>query len=367
MGPLSGPPSLTVAGVPRELDASLRLPARILLLALGALASGALAWAGAWWWMPLPLATSFLMFEWFFATRADQPIAVRLDRDEVAVSDTFLQLERRVPLGELAAATLAWRTLDRDRVEVMLVLADPREVVLGLHLRLASDGFQPEPDDVHVDAVNALVGSIGGLPRAMCPRDRLVRQHLDDPRVVAWFRTLPAAARRCRALRYWRGRAPPLDLFAYHTGAPDGLALLDPTSARLGAEPVPLEPGSPEASSRAIVAFRRAGDPEESSERTVPMWVQPVAGHRFAFPAPLAQGLPERAPDDALLHVHAADGGVLLWHLLRVTPPERWPDAWVEALTVARPTLERWPEWLVIPAREAPASVTVPPPPQTTP
>lgn len=365
MGPLTAPAVTTVRGVPRDLDAPLRFPARLLLHTLGAVGTLALAWFGAWWWVPWPLAGSFLLYEWLFWSRTDQPIALTLGPDEVVIRDAFLASTRRVPLASLHAASLSWRPLDRDRVEVMLVLADRDEIVLGVHLRLPVEAFRAHPDDVAVEAANAVLGSIGGLPRAMCPREALVRQPVADPRVLDWFRALPDAARSRRAVRFWRGRSPPLDLFAYHSGPPDGLLVLDGPRASVGpgAEPRPLDAGPPEAGSRALVAFRRPGDAGPGSDRTVPLWIQPAAGARFAIPAPLADGLPAVEADDTLLHLHAGDGATLLWHLWRNTPVERWPDAWNEALTAARPTLEVWPEGLAIPTPAPAASVTLPPPP----
>lgn len=351
--PLAEP--LQVTGTPREFDAFLRPPLRAVQLAVGLIGTLAVLWFGQWWWVPAPLAASFLIYEWFFWARGDRAIRLDFDADAMREADTFLKRHRTVRWEAISSATLVYRDKDDHKIEAIVVLCTDDEVVLGLQFMLPASEFVAGPTDVDADLCNAVIGAISGLIRALAPREVLVRQQIEDPAALQWLRQrFDERVWANSSVRQWTGAAPELDLFGYYAQPHDGLLHLEgPTARWVGrsesAESIPSEPGPPCQSRRTAILFRMSGEEHEEKEEPLPLWLQPVGGQVVAIPAPIAslhETLPSRDPDPDWRHVHAPEGAVVLWHLWQNTPAEAWPSGWKDALRAARPVVPRCPQWL---------------------
>jgi len=344
--------SLVVQGTPRAFDAFLRPTLRALQLTVGLGASLLLLCVGSWWWIPVPLAASFLLYELFFYWRADVPLTVRLTAESIEIEDRFLDRTRRVSLELVHSASLVYREIEPGRIDAVLLLSGLQQTLLAIPFRLDTSEWEARPNDVDADVCNAVLGSISGLIRALAPTELLVRQNLSDPRALAWFRNqLDPATWSRSTVRYWRGEAPELNLFGFHDQREDGLLHLDTTATWVDgdqvAAPVELNVSPPAHQTRTAILFRMHGEESEEAEELLPLWLQPLAGRTVAIPAPLADDLDERTTaDPTLCHVHAPEGALILWHLWRQIPPDQWPAAWHSALSAARPTLTRWPDWI---------------------
>lgn len=349
--------ALVVRGSPKEFDAFLRPAARGLQLFVGILATLVLLWFQAWWWLPIPLAASFLLYELFFWSRADKPLKITLEPDRVVLEDAFLQSHATFWLRDVDSATLCHRAAPDGAVDAVLQICSPTEILVALQLRLPAAAFEPRPSDVDLDLCNAVLGSISGVIRALAPRDRMIRQPVADPAALAWFREhLPAEAWERTTVRFWGGATPDLDLFGYHSTAHDGLLRLSEGAVRFTdrSEPEALAPLEPAWGERRAVLFRMDGEAHEEAPEQLPLWLQALGDRTVAIPAPLTVGQEPQVPlTDALIHVHAPEGAAILWHLFRSFPEDRWPEGWREALLHARVNLEHWPEG--IPAPGGPA------------
>lgn len=350
------PDPLDVRGTPKEFDAFLRPPLRMLQLLLGIGGTLALGCYGEWWAMPLPLAASFVLYEWFFWSRADKPIRLRATGDRIVLDDPFVQKHRTVSLDSVRSATLLHRAHPRPgHQEIVVLLSSEGGPELGLQFVVPEGTYEPVPGDVDIDLCNAVLGSISGLIRAVCPREKLMRQPLTELQLLHWLRdTLPAECWARSGARFWTGKAPDLDLFGYHAGSADGWVELDGDQVAWPGKTGRCEGLPPTRSSRVAVLFRMDGEDHSETPEALPLWHQPVGPRTVVIPAPLLDpALTVGEATDQDCHVHAPEGAVLLWHLWRHLPPEQWPAAWHDALRQARPHVARWPEGLPEPAPAA--------------
>lgn len=335
----------------------LRPAARMLQLTVALPATAVLVYLAWWWWVPVPLAASFAMYEWFFWSRADKPLRVELADRSVRIADFTRKEHRTVSLESAESATLIFRRVDTD-IDAVLAIADARTVFLAVRFRLPADRFEASPADVDADLCNAVLGSISGVIRAVAPAQAIVRQPLGSAEALDWFRAvLPSDVFERTSVRGWVGSAPDLDLFGYHSQPADGLIRLQGSTARYwdGVEG-PLEAGIPQVAERSAVLFRMDGEEHSEAPERLPLWVHRIGPRSVAIPAPLAIGRgPDRTLDESLVHVHPPEGAAILWHLWRNIPREQWPAEWLVALREARPTLEAtsasatlppFPRWL---------------------
>ncbi len=334
----------------------LRPAVRVVQLGVALPLTALLAWLGLWWWLPVPLAGSFLLYEWFFWSRGDRPVVLTLDADRVEVVDPLLDRRATVDLARAHAANCLYRRAEPGFVDGFVVLYDHAGPFFALQVHLSEGAFTPAPEDVDLDACNAVLGSISGVRRALAPPEATVRQVVRSDEVLPWLRrAIPAAAWRRTAFRFWRGAEPELDLFGYHVGPADGACFVDGdrvTFTDLPGEARALQAVEPQVAERRAVMFRVEGGTAREAPERVPLWVQPVGGRAVAIPAPLAADLARAAtPSDAWLHTHPPEGAALLWHLWRAIPVDRWPAAWREAVRGARAHLPAWPHGLPDPDR----------------
>lgn len=330
---------LILYGAPKEFDTFLRPPARFVHVTFGALATALLFWLGFFWIAPLPFALGFVWYEWFFWSRGDRPFEVSLHPDgTVEVYEPFKDLRWSADLSKTRAATIVYRATGDGHHDCVAVFSDERGVQLALQFRI--NGFEPRPEDVNADLWDAVFGGLSGLIRALAPRDRMARQVLDDPRGLAWMRAaVPGGSWNRTGLRVWKGAAPEIDLFGYHSGDPTGFLTLDEGEFTLwdgeSATHFPIGELSMARSQRPITLFRMWGEDSEEREELVPLLLVDLGPHTVAIPAPTAGQTGDfRELDPELLHMHAPEGAALVWHLLRHRDRTSWPVAleeWVQA------------------------------------
>ena len=361
---------LNAAGRPKAFDAFLRPPLRVVQMAVGIAGTVALGCYGWWWAMPLPLGASFLLYELFFWSRADKPVQVRFLQDRITIDDPFLKKHRTVQLDGVRSVTLVYRTHHSGDQEVVAVLADGDGPRLGLQFLVPPGAYTPQAGDIDADVCNAVLGSISGLSRAMCPREKLVRQPLTTLSPLTWLRTrLPDEAWARSGCRFWQGAAPELDLFGYHSHAPTGWLELEGPRVRWSSGSwESVEPHAPKRSEREAVLFRMEGEEHSETAEHLPLWRQPLGSHTMAIPAPLVD---EEVPEGPGLatdrHVHPPEGAVILWHLWTTLPVESWPRAWGKALFDAQAHVPSWPEHLPPPPPGSPSLVRSQPDPEPRP
>lgn len=318
---------LVVRGSPRRLDAVLRPFVRGLQLVCAAVATLVLALLEAWWWLPVPLALSFVAYEAFFWLRGDRPVRVSFGPSGIVVDDRAAGRREAFPLDAVRACTLLHRAApdDASAVEVAVVLSGEAGPLLALSLRAPRASFVAAPEDVDAEAMDALLGGLAGLVRSLAPPERAVRQIVRDARPVGWLRdALPEAVRARTQLRPWRGREPELDDFGLLVGEPTATLLLDGARATLRdpsgeVREAPLRVLAIGRAHRPVTLLTRQDGLPARVAHDLPLLVLDLEGiGRVAIPAPAADpGLPEAALDARALHLHGAEGAALIAHLLR--------------------------------------------------
>jgi len=201
-----------------------------------------------------------------------------------------------------------------------------------------------------------MLGGNAGVLRGLAPPDRLVRQMLDDrdgELAQALLDHIPASAFTRRALRVWKGHAPPVDFMGLHQGPPDAWLVLQdspdgpvlsvfdgpgPATVPTGPRPVTGTQGG--RASRVLTLLSLPGQDDRMARLPVVVW--DLADQvRLAVPAPLAgHHGPELELDDSVLHTHLAEGAGAAWWLLQhlSTVPEGLRQAISDA-RVADPNL----------------------------
>lgn len=318
---------LVVRGTPRRFDGVLRPIARGLQLVVAGVATLVLAWMRAWTWLPVPLAASFLAYEAFFAWRGDRPVRLAFGPDGVTAHDRVAGRRSAVAFADVRACTALYRRASGDpgRVEVAIVLAGDEGPLLAMSLRVPSDDFAPEPEEVDVDAMDALLGGLAGLVRSLAPPDRVVRQIVRDPRPLDRLRrALPAEVRGRALVRLWRGAEPPLDDFGHLVGEPSATLLLDGARARLReasgeVSEAPLHLDRVGRTRREVTLLTVVDGRPARVAHELPLLVLELGGlGPVVVPAPAVDpALPERPLDEACLHVHGPEGAALIAHLQR--------------------------------------------------
>lgn len=323
---------LELEGSPAELERMLRRGARWAQLLLALPPTLLLWWLGAWYWLPLPLAASFVLYELLFWWRGDAPLSLQLGEDGLRLLDSWKEAPLALDWSEVTLAKAFWRRTP-EGAEVTTLLASERGPLFALRFLLLRDAA-PEPGDVDLDAADALLGGQGGVIRSVAPVERVARQRFEDPRGLVYLRSrLPPEVWKRTGLRLWTGLAPALDPFGYHADEPSGWLLLEGRRWALHV------PGTGEIAQRGNLAslalFSASRTVRMVSlsgpvEAEVPLLGLDLGGLRVWFPAPQAgPGLPpaELAPTDH--HTHPPEGAALLWHLRAELPRERWPETLV--------------------------------------
>lgn len=336
---------LQAEGTPRQFDVVLRTPVRVVVNGLGLAGSVLCLWMNWVWFVPLPFVVSLLLVEWFFYARADRPLRLQFSGEALAVKDGFLGTEKETSLQGLMAATAIRRQLEPGWEEVVVVLTGAEGHRAGLQFRLPEDSVNLGTRVVDADVCNAVLGSISGLIRALCPREQMIRQKIGDPAALAWLMDhIPEPLWSTTVVRYWEGKEPELDLFGYHASPPKGLLWLHNDRCRWDdGEWIEAGPGEVGVGHRTAVIFRMSGEEHSETEESLPLWLQPLAQRCLAIPAPLLSDPPNAQDPTPTVHVHAPEGAVVLWHLWHAISEDQWPIAWIEALKLAAPHVRRWP------------------------
>lgn len=318
---------MKLKGAPQRLDVVLRPLVRIVQV-LFALISGAIcAYMDWWWWLPLPVAGSFLAYELIFWLRADRPITLEL-RDSLVLRDPRRRLVHEVRPSEVHVAT-AFARRSTEHLDLRLQLGSRDGVLLALWLRLPADTPLP-PHTVDSDASDALLGGDYGSPASLAPGWRVGRQRIDAPAAaLAWFvEHLPPESWERTGLRVWQGVEPELDLLGHHTGDPSAWWVLDGDTLHDGTQTLPLKWGPLQRAERTAVLLHagRGLDDTFAPEQLV-LALFDLGAVRVAAPTrQLAARATRCELDDALFHTHGAEAAALLDHLRRVMPRDAWPE-----------------------------------------
>lgn len=317
---------IRTVGTPLQLDAFLRPMARIAQLVFGLLGTAILIWLDLWWWVPLPLAFSFIAYELFFWWRGDRPSTLELTED-ARLDDPQRSAPVVVRPSEVTSARLAFER-DKHGWDVWVVLAYPASVALAARFRTRS--FEPAAGDLDVARMAGVLGGRVGVVRALGPTVCVGRQRFEDravPSAIAWIRTqIPRAAWEQTSARLWRGSEPDLDLLGLHTGEPDAFLTLTGSTYRLVAgddvQQGECSPGPLTTALRRIVLLLFAGEDSQSAHR-LPLLVFDLApGLTLAIPALNAPKLTEKLVEarETWHHAHLAEGAAIIDHLLRYLP-----------------------------------------------
>lgn len=332
---------MILSGAPLPLDDVIKPFVRLFQLAAGLLGSAALAVFDQWWWMPVPLAASFVAYELFFWLRRDLPVTVELG-PTIRVRDPRRKLVFDV---DATRATSAWalrrRTPTHDDVRV--VLCDDGGPLVALWLRVPRGLDEPFPA-TDADRTDRVVGNDFGSLLALAPGDRVARQRLDAPRAAlhALAAAVPPAAWSTTALRVWRGAAPPLDVLLHHVGPPSAQLRLTGREIQVGDTPAtPIRLALVGRSERVVAAFGPGGV-EARREAAVALDLGGVVvaiRSRILAATPGADapgpGLPRLAAGDEWLHQHPAESAALIGHLLRELHDDALPDELRDAVRAA--------------------------------
>lgn len=324
---------ITVRGQPVVLDAVFRPIARWSLYALGALGSVALALAGWWFWLPIPVVAAHLLFELIFYVRGDRPVVVKLRGSHLSMVDAKGGHQFEVDLAQIEVAGLGIRHGTRGRDQAFVVAYREAEVLFAL--RLISTNLEWPDHAVPLDALQPVFGGNAGIVRGLGPQKRIVRQTLKDDRgelARALIDRIPGAAWGRAAARVWRGEAPPVDFMGLHVGDPAGLLVLDGEEVTLrhrdgSVDRWPRTADSGGRGQRLLDLMGASG--EHAQYARLPLVVWAVAdGVHLVLPSPHAGRQGDEHPiDDEALHTHLAEGTLLAWWLLTRQPDGALPSS----------------------------------------
>jgi hypothetical protein len=323
---------IELRGSPVELEVYLRRGARAVQLLLAVPPTLLLWWGEAWFWVPIPLALSFLLYELLFWSRGDKPTVLQLTDEGLQLVDPWREGPVSVRWDEVELAKATWRRL-RGGAEVTLLLASARGPRFAARFLLPG---APAPDpawgDLDLEAADALLGGQGGVVRSVAPFELVARQRFEDPRALPLLRErLPADCWKKTGLRLWQGQEPALDAFGYHVDEPTGWLVLEGSHFELrkfGTTEV-LFRGDIDSievfgATRKVSIVMGVAGPVDTE---VPLLGLRLGGLRIWFPAPTAG---PRAPAASLEpdhhHTHPPEGAALLGHVMAVLPRERWPS-----------------------------------------
>jgi len=346
-------PMIELEGTPQILDAVLRPLGRGIQLVVGISLSAVLCFMHAWWWAPIPLAISFLIYELVFWWRGDRPATLCLDR-VLTLTDQLRGQAVVIHPDDVEVFTIHYRRSNpdkagSDRLEVTVVLGGFDGVKLALRLMIDPSAWKPGPAAVDVDTMDRIIGGYAGLLRAVAPRSAIARQTFDDPagQVLSWLtQHIPNPASQRIGLRVWRGAAPPLDPFGHHDSAPSGWLVIARDRYRLMLDGVIhrgditlIRSGRSSRSAQLMVV-------DEQGDRTIrptelPLLVLELdTALTLAFPSPLAGvGVGElHNLDEHTLQTHVPEGAALVWHILTTWPRTTWPAALRQRVQEAAPS-----------------------------
>lgn len=317
---------IILTGTPQLVDSFIRPIIRAVQVAIGLMGSAILFFMGWMWWVPVPLALSFVAYELYFWRRGDRAQAVLLQDGALRLVDPLAEAPLVLPLAEITVATLYYRQLELDEVELAIVFGDDEDVRFALRV-LTTAPFSPLPHDIPADVYDLVFGGVAGLFRALAPPARRPRQtfHDSDGRLLAALRAqLPDEVWRRTAIRLWPGMEPEIDLFGYFEGPHGDWLVLDGRQWKRSDDSGSIEGWSFGGAERSAVLF--SGLDKQRVEQ-LPLALIHLSGRTtVAIPAPLSVGLAQPQPlSSDLLHTHAPEGAALLWHLLVHTPRDRWP------------------------------------------
>ncbi|MFT6818350.1 MAG: hypothetical protein ACJATT_002163 [Myxococcota bacterium] len=314
-------------GTPQVLDAVLRPMVRVAQVVVGGTASAILALLSEWWWMPLPLAGSFFVYEFLFWMRGDRPIVVELN-DHLIIRDRKRKLTVDVDPRRVTTAT-AHRRLAGDNADIRVVLTNDKEVLVAVWFRVPA--HTPSlPREINADLMDHVVGGDYGSLRALAPGYRLARQRVDTTaKAIDWLRNhIPADAWERSAARLWAGHAPELDLLGHHHGDESTFAVFDGQDVRLNGESQPVVWVDGSRSERvAVLLHANKGLNDTFAADRLSLAVLNLGALRLATPSRILMAELTITPtDEDLQHTHPAEAAGVLIHLLRTHERSSWPD-----------------------------------------
>lgn len=316
--------SIRLRGARSEVEIAIRRAARALQWAIALPIALLLWWFGAVWWVPLPIALSFLLHDALLRPRRDDALSLELGETSLRLFDPTDDRAGELDLSEIAIAKVIWRRR-ADSSEAMVVLADRQGPRLALRFLLQRAPVLAE-GDIDLDAADVLLGGQGGGIRSFAPIERIARQHFEDPRGLAYLRTqIPAECWQRTAIRLWQGPEPALDTAGHHQGDPEHWLVLDGPRWVLyrydSGEPIAngtietlLLGGASRTLQIAISATR-------TLQSDIPLLGIDLGSLRIWFPA--LSAAPRAAPspiEERDHHTHPAEGASLFAHLERVVP-----------------------------------------------
>jgi hypothetical protein len=329
-------------GTPLLLDVMLRPVVRGAQLVVAALLTAAVIMLEWWAVLPLPLAFSFVAYELFFWWRGDRAVRVRLGQALNFVDP--VRGQRRVILpADIYTAKLHFRRSEVEGYAICVVLADREGVLFAAQLDEVAH-FEPQRWDIDADTTDAVLGGYGGMVRALAPQQSVCRQVVRDTRgqLVQWLREqLPPEVWERTSLRLWRGEAPDLDLFGYHTGEPDAWCVLEADRIRVtrdGGEVLEARLSQSDCwtSERQAVLFRPGGD-RALDPQLIPLLVVATEDFQLAIPAPIVgASAPAKPATSDFFHAHVPDGAAALWHLWQRIDAVEWPALLRQAVLDSR-------------------------------
>jgi len=338
-------------GTPLLLDVMLRPIARGVQLFVAAVLTAPVVMLEWWAVLPLPLALSFFVYEYYFWRRGDRACRIRLG-SALEFEDRVRGQRRDLQLADIHCAKLHYRRSEVEGYAICVVLAGVDGVQFAVQLDEVAN-FEPKPWDVDADTTDAVLGGYGGLVRALAPREAVCRQIVRDGQgqFIAWLRErLPPETWRRTGLRVWRGRAPDLDLFGYHAGEPDGWCVFDGGDIRVsGVGQVTAARVSSVGcwTSERQAVLVRPGEKGDLDPQLIPLLILDFDRFQLAVPAPIvgANEAANPARED-FLHAHVPDGAAALWHTLMEVESGQWPELIRQALLDSRVATGELPDAL---------------------